>query len=279
MDIGKLIGDVLSYIGGQVGASSLRLGPLPTLGLLAVVLVLLSLVARPSTRWMVRDLGHLAAVSRAMALAAEAGGEAAFSLGTAGVARATSAVERLQTMAALPILAHVARAAARAGVPLRVTANDIVAVHLAEGALAEAHRLTETEERSLRSRAEFTGEGRTVPAAAALAEQASPAAAYADGGLAEESLLLLDGVAGGAAWTSFGTASASQVASVLLTGEGTLAGPELYQAPSDLRPAGHERTAVLAANRLLLAAAVVIVISSLATLAGGLDLAALLAGR
>ena len=279
MDIGKLIGDVLSYIGGQVGASSLRLGPLPTLGLLAVVLVLLSLVARPSTRWMVRDLGHLAAVSRAMALAAEAGGEAAFSLGTAGVARATSAVERLQTMAALPILAHVARAAARAGVPLRVTANDIVAVHLAEGALAEAHRLTETEERSLRSRAEFTGEGRAVPAAAALAEQASPAAAFADGGLAEESLLLLDGVAGRAAWTSFGTASASQVASVLLTGEGTLAGPELYQAPSDLRPAGHERTAVLAANRLLLAAAVVIVIGSLATLAGGLDLAALLAGR
>jgi len=279
MDIGRLLGDLLGFIGSQVGASSLRLGPLPTLALLAVVLVLLSLVARPSTRWMVRDLGRLAAVSRAMALAAEAGGTAAFSLGTAGVARATSAFERLQTMAALPILSHVARAAARAGVPLRVTSNDIVAVYLAEGALADAHRATDTDERRLRSRAEFTGEGRAVPAAVALAEQATPAVALADGALAEESLLLLDGVAGDAGWTSFGTASASQVASVLLTGDGTLAGPDLYQAPSDLRAAGHERTGVLAANRLLLVAAAVIVIGSVAALAGGVDLAALLAGR
>ena len=279
MDVGKLIGDLLGFIGSQVGASSLRLGPLPTLGLLAVVVVLLSLVARPSTRWMVRDLGRLAAVSRAMALAAEAGGHAAFSMGTAGVARATSAFERMQTMAALPILSHVARAAARAGVPLRVTANDVVAVHLAEGALADAHRVTETEERRLRARAEFTGEGRAVPAAAALAEEAAPAVAFADGGLAEESMLLLDGVAGGAGWTSFGTASASQLASVLLTGDGTLAGPELYQAPSDLRSSGHERTGVLAANRLLLAAAAVIIVGSVAVLAGGVDLAAVLAGR
>jgi hypothetical protein len=279
MDLGRLAGDVLAFFGAQLGASSLRLGPLPTLGVLAVVLVLLSLVARPSTRWIVRDLGHLAAVGRAMALAAEAGGEAAFSLGTAGIARAASALDRLQTMAALPILAHVARAAARAGVPLRVTANDIVAVHLAEGTLAEAHRLTETEERRRRARAEFTGEGRAVPAAASLAEGSAAAVAFTDGGLAEESLLLLDGVAGGAAWTSFGTASASQIASVLLLGEGTLVGPELFQAPSDLRGSGHARTGVLAANRLLLAAVAVIVIGSLIVVAGGVDLAAALAGR
>lgn len=279
MDIGRLLGDVLSFIGSQVGASSLRLGPLPTLALLAVMLVLLSLVARPSTRWMVRDLGRLAAVGRAMALAAEAGAEASFSLGTAGVARASSALERLQTLAALPILAHVARAAARAGVPLRVTANDVVAVQLADTALSDAHRLTETEERRLRSRAEYVGEGRSVPAALALADEGVPAAAFADGGLAEESLLLLGGVAGDAAWTSFGTASASQVGSVLLTADGTLAGPELYQAPSDLRSAGHDRTGVLAANRLLLAAVAVMVLGSLVTLIGGVDLAAALAGR
>jgi hypothetical protein len=188
-------------------------------------------------------------------------------------------VERLQTLAALPILGHVARAAARAGVPLRVTANDFVAVHLAEGTLAEAHRATETAERRIRSRAFYTGEGRAVPAAASMAGESPSAAAFVDGGLAEESLLLLDGVARDAAWTSFGTATASQVASVLLDGEGTLVGPELFQAPSDLKGAGHVRTGVLAANRLLLAAAAVIVLGSAAALAGGVDLAAALAGR
>ncbi|HEX3219782.1 MAG TPA: DUF6754 domain-containing protein [Candidatus Limnocylindria bacterium] len=278
MDVGRLAGDVIAFIGSQIGASSLRLGPLPTLALLAVLLILLSLVARPSTRWMVRDLGRLAAVGRIMAVAAEAGGEAAFSLGTAGVARAASAHERLQTLAALPILAHAARAAARAGVPLRVTSNDIVAVQLAEAALVEAHRATDTEERRYRSHATYEGEGRPASAGLAMAEPSTPAAAFADGGLAEESLLLLDGVAGGAVWTSFGTASASQISSAQLIGEGTLIGPELYQAPSDLRGGSHLRTGVLAANRLLAIAAAVIVLGSLLTLAG-FDLAAALAGR
>jgi hypothetical protein len=279
MDLGRLAGDVIAFIGAQIGASSLRLGPLPTLALLAVLLVLLSLVARPSTRWVVRDLGRLAAVSRVMAVAAEAGGEAAFSLGTAGVARTVSAVERLQTLAALPILAHAARAAARAGVPLRVTANDIVAVQLADATLTDAHQQTDTPERRYRSRAVFVGEGRPAAAALALAEPSRPAAAFVDGGLAEESLMLFDGVVDGAVWTSLGSASASQLGSVLLDGEGTLIGPELYQAPSDLRSAGHERTGVLAANRLLAAAAAVIVVGSLVAVAGGVDLAAVLAGR
>ena len=279
MDVGKLIGDLLAFIGEQIGASSLRLGALPTLAILAVLLVLLSLVARPSTRWMVRDLGRLAAVPRAMALAAEAGGAAVLSLGTAGVARGAAASDRLQTLAAMPILSHVASAAARAGVPLRVTANDIVAVQMADAALSDAHARTDTEERRIRSRAEYVGEGRAVPAAAALAETDRPAAAFVDGGLGEEALLLLEGVAQDAAWTSFGTAAASQVASVLLTGQGALIGPELYQAPSDLRHAGHERTGVLAANRLLLAAAVVVIAGSVVALATGTDLAGILAGR
>lgn len=278
-DIGAMLGGLLDFIGQQIAASSLRLGPIPTVALLGIVLVLLSLIARPTTRWVARDLGRLAAVSRAMALAAESGGDAAFSLGSAGVARAASALDRLQTLAAIPILGHVARAAARAGVPLRVTANDPVAIHLASGALDAAHRATETEERQERSTTEYLGEGRAVAAATALAEAGTPAAAFVGGGLAEEALLLLDGAQEGAAWTSFGTAAASQAGSVLLEGDGSLIGPELYQAPSDVRSAGLERIAVLAANRVLVAALVTIVLGSLLAVGGGIDLAAVLAGR
>jgi len=278
-DIGGMLASLLDFIGEQIGASALRLGPIPTVALLGILLVLLSLVARPTSRWVARDLGRLAAVGRAMALAAESGGVAAFSLGSAGVARAASSFDRMQTMAALPVLGHVARAAARAGVPLRVTANDPVAIHLAGGALGAAHRATETEERQERSTTEYLGEGRPVGAATSLAEAGTPAAAFVGGGLAEEALLLLDGAQDGAAWSSFGTAAASQAGSVLLEGDGSLTGPELYQAPSDLRPAGLERIAVLAANRIILAALVTIVLGSLLAVAGGMDLAPVLAGR
>ena len=61
--------------------------------------------------------------------------------------------------------------------------------------------------------------------------------------------------------------------------DGTRIGPELYQAASDVRAGGHERTGVLAANRLLAGAVVVIVVGSAVALAGGVDLAAALAGR
>ena len=278
-DIGGMLASLLDFIGEQIGASSLRLGPIPTVALLGILLVLLSLIARPTSRWVARDLGRLAAVSRAMALAAESGGAAAFSLGSAGVARAASSFDRMQTMAALPVLGHVARAAARAGVPLRVTANDPVAIHLADGTLDAAHRATETEERQERSTTEYLGEGRPVGAAISLAEAGTPAAAFVGGGLAEEALLLLDGARDGAAWSSFGTAAASQAGSVLLEGDGSLVGPELYQAPSDLRPAGLQRIAVLAANRIILAALVTILLGSLLAVGGGMDLAPVLAGR
>ena len=278
-DIGALLAGLLDFIGEQINASSLRLGAIPTVALLGIMLVLLSLIARPTTRWVARDLGRLAAVRRAMALAAESGGAAAFSLGSAGVARAASSFDRLQTIAAIPVLGHVARAAARAGVPLRVTANDPVAIYQAEGALDAAHQATETEERQEGSTTEYLGEGRGVAAAIALAEAGTPAAAFVDGSLAEEALLLLNGAHEGAAWTSFGTAAASQAGSVLLEGDGSLIGPELYQAPSDLRAAGHERTGVLAANRIIVAALVTIVLFSLLAVAGGIDLAGVLAGR
>jgi hypothetical protein len=277
-DLGSLLGGLVSFIGEQVAASSLRLGPVATLTLLGVVLVLLSLVARPSSRWTVRDVGHLAAVSRAMALAAESGGVAAFSLGTAGVARAASALGRLQTLAALPVLSLVARSAARSGVPLRVTANDPVAVELAEQVLADAHRRTDTLERRDRSKAEYVGEGRAAAAAAAVAQGGAPAATFVVGSLEEEALILLHGASRGAAWTSFGTAEASQASSVLLTGEGTMIGPEPFQASSDLRGRS-DRTGVLAANRIVLAAVAVIVVGSLAAWIAGADVAALLAGR
>jgi hypothetical protein len=278
-NIGELLGSLVALIGSQVGASSLRLGPMPSVVIFLVGLVLLSLVARPATRWTTRDLGRLAGIPRAMALAAESGAAAGFSLGTAGVARATSAFDRMQTLAALPILGHVARAAAGAGVPLRVTANDPVAVHLAEVVLAEAHRSTQTPERAERSEAQYLGEGRPAIAGMALAEPVTPEAAFVAGGTAEESLLLLEGTLSGASWTSVGTAAPSQAASVLLTADGALIGPELYQASSDLRATGHDRTGVLASNRLILAVSAVLLIGSAAAIAAGVDLAGALAGR
>jgi hypothetical protein len=277
-DPGELLGSLVSFIGEQVSASSLRLGPVPSAAVFLIVLVLLSLVARPSSRWTLRDLGRLGAVGRAMALAAESGGTAAFSLGTAGIVRGVSAVQRIQTLAALPILAHVARAAARAGIPFRVTTNDPLVAHMGEAALREAHASTATQEREQRSSVEYLGEGRAVAAASALADPAAPAAAFVVGGLSEEALLLLIGASQGSAWTSFGTAAASQASSVMMTGEGALVGPELFQATSDLRP-GPERTAVMAGNRLLAAAAAIVLIGSAVALLTGFDVAATLAGR
>jgi hypothetical protein len=278
-NLGELVGTLVGLIGSQFAASSLRLGPAPSIAIFLIVLVLLSLVARPATRWTTRDLGRLAMVPRAMALAAESGAAAAFSLGSAGVSRATSAFDRQQTLAALPVLGHVARAAARAGVPLRVTANDVVAIHLAEVTLDDAHRLSETPERGERSRAEYVGEGRPVAAAMALTDAGWPAAAFVAGGLAEESLLMLQATADDADWTSAGTAAVSQAGSVLLSGDGALIGPELYQAPSDLRASGHDRTGVLASNRLILAVIGLVLLGSFAAVAAGVDLAGALAGR
>jgi hypothetical protein len=277
-NIGELIGSLVALIGSQVAASSLRLGPMPAVVIFLVGLVLLSLVARPATRWTTRDLGRLAGIPRAMALAAESGASAGFSLGTAGVARATSAFDRMQTLAALPILGHVARAAASAGVPLRVTANDPVAVHLAESVLAEAHRSTQTPERAERSAARYLGEGRPAIAGVALADPLTPEAAFVAGGMAEESLLVLQAFPG-ASSTNVGTAAVSQAASVLLMAEGALIGPELYQASSDLRATGHDRTGVLASNRLIVAVTAVLLIGSAAALVAGVDLAGTLAGR
>jgi hypothetical protein len=212
-----------------------------------------------------------------MALAAESGGMAAFVLGTGGLARAASAMGRIQTLAAMPILAVVSRAAARSGVPLRVTTNDPVVAAMAEGVLADAHRRTDTLERRDRATAAYVGEGRATAAAGALVEGGTSAASFVGGELAEESLVLLHGASRGAAWSSFGTAAASQASSVLLMGEGTLIGPELFVATSD-HGTRSERTAVLGANRLIAAALAVIVIGSALAWVAGLDVTAALVG-
>jgi Domain of unknown function (DUF6754) len=274
-----LVNAVVTFIGDQVNQSSLRLGPVPAISVFLVGLVILSLLARPTTRWATRDLGRLGRVGRAMALAAESGAAATFSLGTAGVVRATSAMGRIQTLAALRILGHVARSAARSGVPLRVTTNDPVAAHLAEAAIMAAHVRTETVERAERSRVEYVGEGRAVAAAAALADVEPVSASFVIGGLAEESLLLAMGRASDAAWSSVGTAAATQAATPELTGDGAMIGPELFLAASDLQPAGRERTGVQAGNRLVVAAIVILAAGSLIAVLAGVDVASAIAGH
>jgi len=257
-----LLGALIRFVGDVLGQSSLRFDVGPTLVVLGILLVLLQLVARPVTRWATTDAGGLAAVGRGMALAAEAGTDVVVSLGTAGLARATDAAARLQTLAALPLLGHVGRAAARSGVPLRILTNDPLTAVAAAATVESAHASTATRERSARSRIVFVGEGRAAPAGLAMTTRARPAAAFAFGSMREEAQLHLEGLAGGAGSLTSGTAEPSQPATVLLASPAALIGPELYQAASDLRADVGERTMVLAANRL-------IVLAVLALLAGG----------
>lgn len=278
-NLGELAARLIGLLADAVGSSSLRLGAAPTLTILLVLLVLLSLVGRPSARWMAEDLGRLGEVGRAMALAAEAGADAAVSLGSAGIARAASALERFQTIAALPILGHLARAAARAGVPLRVTANDPVTVLLADATLAAAHRRTSTPERAAASTVEYLGEGRALAAGVALSDARPHGVAMVVGSLGEEGILLLDGLLRASDWTVGGTASTAQPAGPLLVADGTLIGPELFQAAGEIADGRHARTAVLAANRLIWTAIAVLLVGSLAGLAGGPQVAEFLAGR
>lgn len=275
-NLGELLGELVRAIGDVLNASSLRIGVIPTLAVLGVLFVLLQLAARPPGGWLTRDPAGLAGVAGAMALAAEAGSRAVVSLGSAGLARAASATSRLQTLAALPILLHVARAAARAGVPIEVTVNDPLAAIVAEATLDEAHQRTETPERSGRSRVAFVGEGRPAAAGMALARRQAAAAAYLAGGLGEEGLLLGRGLGGETALRTAATADAAQAASAVLVADAALIGPELFVAPADLRAGPGERTIARAANRLLILAMVVLTIGTVLSLGGLLDVRALL---
>ena len=278
-NLGELAAYLVGLVTGAIGASSMRLGAASTVATLVVLLALLSLIARPGARWTAADLGGLSRVGRVMALAAESGADATVSLGSAGIGRAASAIDRFQTLAALPLLGHVADAAARAGVPLRVTTNDAVAALFARATLAGAHQRTATPERASAAAVEYVGEGRPAAAAFALATAQPHGVAMVAGSLGEEAMLLLDGVLGDAEWSLAATASASQTAGPLLSGDGTLTGPELFQAAGDLGPAGHARTAVLAANQLIWAAVGILLAGSLITWAGGLQVAVFLTGR
>ena len=182
----ELLGRIVRFVGEILGSSSLRFDVGPTLVVLGIVLVLLQLVARPVTRWVTSDAAGLAGIGRAMALAAESGTDAVVSLGGGGLVRATDALARLQTLAALPILAHVARAAARSGVPLRVLTNDPLVGMVGAATLDAAHAATATQERLGRSRIILVGEGRPALAGLPMTTTARPAAAFALGSLREE---------------------------------------------------------------------------------------------
>jgi hypothetical protein len=273
----ELIGRVVRFIGDILGASSLRFEIGPTLVVLGVLLVLLQLVARPVSRWVSSDAGGLTSVGRAMALAAESGTDVVVSLGNAGLSRATDALARLQTLAALPSLSHVARASARSGVPLRVLTADPLTMVVAGATVEAGHETTETLERRGRSRIVFLGEGRPAAAGLVMTTRALPAAAFAIGSFREEATLSLEGLRGGAGTLTAGTAETAQVSSVLLAG-GALVGPATYQAAADLRADPTERTMVMAANRLILLAVAAIVAGTALAAAGVIDPAAILAG-
>jgi hypothetical protein len=213
-----------------------------------------------------------------MALAAESGTDVVVSLGAGGIARATDALGRLQTLAATPVLGHVARAAARSGVPLRVLTNDTLAGVVAEAALEAGHASTDTLERSGRSRVVLVGEGRPTTAGLVMTTRARPAAAFVIGSLREEATLHLEGLRSSAGALVAGSAEPAQVSSILMAGGGSLIGPEPYQAAADLRADANERTMVMAANRLILAAVALLVIGSALALAGIVDPASLLTG-
>ena len=273
----ELVGRVVRFIGDILGASSLRFEIGPTVVVLGVLLVLLQLVARPVSRWISSDAGGLTSVGRAMALAAESGTDVVVSLGNAGLSRATDALGRLQTLAALPALSHVARASARSGVPLRVLTADPLTQVVAAAAVEAGHESTETLERRGRSRIVYVGEGRQAAAGLVMTTRAQPAAAFAIGSFREEATLSLEGLRGGAGTLTAGTAEPAQVSSVLLAG-GSLVGPATYQAAADLRADPTERTMVMAANRLILLAVAAIAAGTLLAAAGVIDPGAILAG-
>jgi len=274
----EIVGRVVGLVGEILGASSLRFDIGPTLAVLVILLVLLQLIARPVSRWVTADAAGLAGIGRAMALAAESGTDAVVSLGGAGITRSTDALARLQTLAALPILGHVARAAARSGVPLRVLTNDPIAGVVAAATIDAAHASTATEERLGRSRIVVVGEGRPAMAGLALTARARPAAAFALGSLREEGLLHLDGLGARAGSLAVASAEAAQGPSLLLAGSAALIGPEPYQAAADLRSSVEERTMVMAANRLIGLVLVAIVLGTVLALAGIVDPGEMLGG-
>lgn len=278
-NIGELAAQLIRLLADAVGSSSLRLGAAPTIGILLVLLGLLSLLARPSARWAAEDLGQLAQAGRAMALAAESGTDAAVSLAGAGVVRSAAAVDRFQTLGSLPLLGHLAGAAARAGVPLQVTTNDPVAALLAAGTLASAHRRTATPERASASTVEYIGEGRALAAASAMAGARRHGVAAVAGGMAEEGFLQLDATLADADWGVAGTASAGQAAGPLLTADGSLIGPELLQVSGEVATSGSARAAVLAANRIVWTVVVVLLLGAAVAWAGGPQVAEFLVGR
>ena len=111
-----------------------------------------------------------------------------------------------------------------------------------------------------------------------MTARARPAAAFAAGSLREEATLHLEGLYRSAGSMAVASAEVEQGPSLVLAGGAALVGPELFQAPADLRADVNERTMVMAGNRLVLLAVAVIVTASALSLAGMFDPGQLLSG-
>lgn len=273
----EFLAEALRSAGDAISSTELRMPAGPSLALGLIALVFLSLIARPSSRWSAHDLGRLASVRHAVAMAAESGRAIWVSLGNGGVARAAGAADRLQTLAGLTVLGHLSRAAARAGVSLRVTSNDPVAVLLADELLDRAHRGAETTHQRGHARVTFDGEGRPAAGALAMSVDARPGVVVVAGALGEEALLT-QAPAIDAPWSSLGSASPSQLAGPLLNGGGSLLGAELFAATSDLVGPGQQRIATHAANRLLAAVVLVLLAGAVLAASGAGDLGTFVVG-
>ncbi len=177
-----------------------------------------------------------------------------------------------------PLLGHVARAAARSGVPLRVLVNDPIAASLASATVDAAHASTATMERQGRTRIVIVGDGRPTMAGLAMTTRARPAAAFAFGSHREEALLHFDGLRSSAGSLTTASAEAAQAPTLRLGGGSALIGPELFQAGADLRSSVDERTMVIAGNRLIGMAVAVIVVGTVLAMVGLIDLGAILVG-
>jgi hypothetical protein len=98
------------------------------------------------------------------------------------------------------------------------------------------------------------------------------------GSLREEAQIHLEGLGGTAGSLHAGTAEASQASAPILSASGALIGPELYQAPADLRSEVEERTMVTSANRLILVVLALVILGSVLALGGIVDLRGVLLG-
>ena len=148
-----------------------------------------------------------------MALAAESGTDAVVCSAAAGSRARPTRSRASRRWPRCRCSAHVGRAAARSGVPLRVLVNDPLAGVAAERGPRHRPPPHGDARATRRGRASSSpGEGRPALSGLAMTARARPAAALALGSLREEATLLLEGLRSGGGSLSAGTAEAAQAA-------------------------------------------------------------------